>query len=97
MGEEQRWMEKPVSNVLDSLPAEFQSLVADILRVRNEPLLAALRAHEEPSQQERNAVEEILSDEFSRNLGPDDEPTQRGRDIDNALGAFLLRWPIDAE
>jgi hypothetical protein len=97
MGEEQRRKEKSVSNVLDSLPAEFRSLVTDVLRARNETLLAALRAHEEPSQQERDAVEEILSDEFSRNLGPDDEPTQRGRDIDNALGAFLLRWPIDAD
>jgi hypothetical protein len=56
-----------------------------------------LRSHEEPSRQERIIVEQILSNEFSYNLGPDYEPTARGRDIDNALGAFLLRWPIEAE
>ena len=89
-------MENPVSNVLESLPAKFQALVAEILGERDGSLLAALRARDEPSQAERGAVEEILSDEFCRNLGPDDEPTPRGRDIDNALGAFLLRWPIDA-
>jgi hypothetical protein len=89
-------MEKPVSNVLDSLPARFQPLVAEIIAQRDEALLAALRAQQEPSQAERSAVEEILSDEFCRNLGPDDEPTPRGRDIDDALGAFLLRWPIEA-
>jgi hypothetical protein len=87
-------MEKPVSNVFDSLPARFQPLVTEIIAERDQTLLAALRAREEPSQAERSAVEEILSDEFCRNLGPDDEPTQRGRDIDDALGAFLLRWPI---
>ena len=89
-------MEKPVSNVLDSLPSEVRALVAEVLGKRDGALLAALRAHEEPTQQERNAVEQILSDEFCRNLGSSDEPTQRGRDIDDALGVFLLRWPIDA-
>ena len=87
-------MEKPVSNVLDTLPPEFQALVTEILGERDGSLLAALRGSEEPSQAERSAVEDILSNEFCRNLGPDDEPTPRGRDIDNALGAFLLRWPI---
>jgi hypothetical protein len=89
-------MEKPVSNVLESLPAEFQALIAEIVGEKDGSLLAALRAHDEPSQAERGAVEEILSDEFCRNLGADDEPTPRGRAIDDALGAFLLRWPIDA-
>jgi hypothetical protein len=89
-------MEKPVSNVLDSLPSRFQSLVVEIIADRDQALLEALRARDEPSQADRSAVEEILSDEFCRNLGPDDEPTPRGRDIDDALGAFLLRWPIEA-
>ena len=85
-----------MSNVFDSLPARFQPLVAEIIGERDQALLAALRATEEPSQAERSAVEEILSNEFCRSLGADDEPTPRGRDVDDALGAFLLRWPIEA-
>jgi hypothetical protein len=90
-------MEKPVNNVIDDLPVELKPIFTEVIGERNEGLLSSLRTHEEPSRQERIAVEQILSNEFSRNLGPDYEPTARGRDIDNALGAFLLRWPIEAE
>jgi hypothetical protein len=46
---------------------------------------------------ERLAVEDILSAAFTTCLQEDDEPTRRGRDIDDLLGAFLRRWPIDLE
>lgn len=36
-----------------------------------------------------------LGSEFCRNLRRDYEPTARGVAIDNAVGVFLLRWPID--
>lgn len=90
-------MEEPVSNVIDGLPIELKSVFTEVIAERDESLLSSLRTREEPSRQERIAVEQILSNEFSSNLGPDYEPTERGRDIDNALGAFLLRWPIEAE
>ena len=35
--------------------------------------------------------------ELVRWLQPDDEPTDRGRKIDDLLGAFLMRWPIEVE
>jgi len=83
-----------MSNVLDSLPTEYQPLVTEVLADHDQALLTALRATDQPSHDERIAVKDILVEEFCRNLQPDDEPTPRGRDIDNALGAFLLRWPI---
>lgn len=65
--------------------------------VQDSGLLSSLRAHAEPTQSERIAVDKILSDEFSRHLRPDYEPTERGRDVDNLLGTFLLRWPITTD
>ena len=38
---------------------------------------------------------DILSDEFSRHLRPDYEPTERGKQIDDLLGWFLLQFPIE--
>jgi hypothetical protein len=82
---------------VDTLPAQFRSLFIEVIGEKDSDLLASLSSHDEPSQGERRAVEEILSTEFSRNLRTDYEPTERGRDIDNMLGAFLLRWPIESE
>jgi hypothetical protein len=90
-------MEKPVSNVLDTLPAQYRSLVIEVIGEEDRALLVSLGTHDEPNREERLAVLDILSSEFSRNLLPDDEPTQRRRDIDDALGAFLLRWPVEFE
>lgn len=87
-------MENPVSNVVDSLPVEMRDLFVDVIGTQDGGLLSSFRAHAEPTQFERIAVEKILSDEFSSHLRHDYEPTERGRAIDNLLGAFLLRWPI---
>lgn len=86
-----------MSSVIDSLPHELEAVFVEVVGAQNEDLLRSLRSRQEPTRQERLDVERILSYEFTRNLGPDHEPTPRGRDIDNALGAFLLRWPIEAE
>ena len=81
-------MEEPVSNLVDTFPPQ-------VIAEKDPDLPASLRGHDVPSREERRGVEEILSTEFSRNLEANFEPTQRGRDIDNMLGAFLLRWPIE--
>lgn len=66
-----------------------------VLDEHDSDLLHSLRTSGEPSQREREAVEDILSDAFSENIDDDGEPTGRGRLLDDALGKFLLRWPID--
>jgi hypothetical protein len=85
-------MEKTVRNPVDTLPAQFRSLFIEIIGAKDADLLASLSSQGEPSQEERPTVEEILSTEFCRNLQADVEPTERGRDIDNMLGAFLMRY-----
>jgi hypothetical protein len=87
----------PMTSVVESLPAEMRSLFAEVIGGRDVALLSSLRTHPEPELTERLAVEDILSAEFTTCLQADDEPTRRGREIDNLLGAFLLRWPIDLE
>ncbi len=82
-------------NVIDGLPAECREVVTDIVGGADEALLNELRTRAEPTLKQRRQVERILGSEFCRNLRPDYEPTERGVAIDNALGVFLLRWPIE--
>jgi len=84
-----------VINVIDSLPPEYRDIVTEVVGGIDDALLSALLTQATPTTTQRVQVEEILSSEFCRNLRPDYEPTERGAVIDNALGAFLLRWPIN--
>lgn len=86
-----------MTNVIDSLPSRMRSLFAEVIGARNPDLLAALVNHEEPTSAERVEVEDILANEFDRNLRGNEEPTDRGIQVDELLGAFLMRWPIQAD
>ncbi|MGH3627746.1 MAG: hypothetical protein ACRDRL_09950 [Sciscionella sp.] len=85
------------SNVVDSLPVEFREVLVETLQERDPALLASLRVRREPTLQEREAVEEILADAFTEHFGPGHEPTERGKAVDNTLGAFLTQWPIEEQ
>ncbi len=89
------WVEAPVSNVVDDLPVEARQVVTEVLGEHDAALLASLRSRSEPIQEERLAVEDLLSTEFCNHLDPNDEPTVEGTAIDDALGTFLLRWPTE--
>lgn len=80
-----------------SLPPSAGPLLEEIVGARDPALLADLKTSGEPNRAQRIAVTDILSDEFSRELRPDYEPTDRGNDIDNLLGQFLHRYPIEPE
>jgi len=86
-----------MSNVVERLPQEMQSLFAEVVGAADPMLLSSLFRAENPSRAERVAVHEILTEEFSRCLQLNYEPTERGRRIDDMLGAFLLRWPVRGE
>ena len=86
-----------MSNVLEMFDDQSQKLFVEIMRSRNGVLLAALRQQKEPSQEERDEVIKLLSDEFSLNLDETSEPTARGQEIDALLGQFLLRWPVERD
>lgn len=86
-----------MTNVVEALPPEVQSVFVNVLGARDAALLSSLRTQAEPSREERHTVEELLSDEMSKHLCPDYEPTDRGRAIDDTIGAFLTRWPLEPE
>jgi hypothetical protein len=82
-------------HVIDSLPPELQEVFVAVLDEYDSDLLNSLRSSSEPGQEEREAVEDLLSDAFSEHTDDDGELTDRGRLIDHVLGKFLLYWPID--
>jgi len=83
-----------MTSVVESLPSRMRALFIEVIGSRNPGLLAALMNHAEPTSSEREQVEDILASEFDLNLRPDEEPADRGIQVDNLLGAFLMRWPI---
>ncbi|MGD0881688.1 MAG: hypothetical protein ABSB09_08995 [Acidimicrobiales bacterium] len=86
-----------VTNVVDSLPSQLRPLFVEIVGAADPELLGSLRSHAEPTPDEIKAVQDVLSYEFTRCLQPDDEPTERGRQVDDLIGAFVLRWLIQKD
>jgi hypothetical protein len=87
-------MEEPVSNVLDAIPAEHRALIEEELTRRNPELLAELCGTQEPTNEQSDAVVDVLYHAMSTHFGPGHIPDERGKAIDNAIGAYLLAWPI---
>lgn len=84
-----------MTTVLESLPQEFQAIFTSLLTERNPELLRALQTQEKPTLDQQDEVIEVLADAVSEHYGPGHEPTAQGVLIDNALGAFLTRWPAE--
>ncbi|WP_146073797.1 hypothetical protein [Amycolatopsis sp. CA-126428] len=88
-------MSSPVSTVIEALPRRYRGIIVELLGDRAPDLLAALRTQAKPTLAQQEGVLEVLVDAFVDHLGPFDEPTPRGALIDDALGAFLERWPAE--
>ena len=84
-----------MSTVMDSLPDRFRPIVTSLLQQRAPELLAAFQAHEKPTLDQQEAMIDVLGDAFTEHFGPGQEPTEQGKLIDDALGAFLTRWPSE--
>ncbi|HEX7660549.1 MAG TPA: hypothetical protein VF444_13830 [Pseudonocardiaceae bacterium] len=85
-----------MTNAIDAIPDEkYRAVIIEILGERAPELLASLRTHEKPTLKEQDEVIDVLADAFTEHFGPGHEPTERGVLIDNALGAFLTRWPTE--
>ena len=84
-----------MNTVIDTLPGEFRTVITNLLAERDPDLLDALQTREKPTTDQQESVIDVLADAFTEHLGPDDEPTAQGVLIDNALGAFLTKWPAE--
>jgi hypothetical protein len=84
-------------SALDQLREDVAATVRDVMARRAPQVLQALEATDDPAMPLRQEVEDVLAREFSSKdgLGPDWEPTPYGKRVDEAIGAFVLRFPIE--
>jgi hypothetical protein len=87
-------MEGPV-NAIDEIPEPHRTTFVSVLTEKDPELLRTLRALAVPTLAAWEAVEETFIDALSEHYGPGHEPDDTGKQIDNALGAFMTRWPND--
>lgn len=71
------------------------AVIAEELARRNPALLTELRNSQEPTIDQREAVEDLLADALSENWGPDHVPNDHGLAIERAINRFLEAWPIN--
>lgn len=83
-------------SALDRLDAETAETLRRVLGRRAPDVLHALEETDDPPTDLRERVANAVVDEFSGEVsGPDWEPTPHGVRVDDALGAFYKRFPVE--
>jgi hypothetical protein len=83
-----------VSNVLDAVQPPHRAVIEDELGHRDPALLDTLRGADKPTNDQSDALMNVMIDAMCEHHGPGHIPDERGKAIDNAIGAYLLAWPI---
>lgn len=83
-----------MSNVLDAIAPEPRALIVGELTRRNPALLNELCDTERPTNDQSDAVVDVLSDALMKTFGPDWAPNEHGLAIERAIEAYLEVWPI---
>lgn len=83
-----------MSNALDAVPAEARAVIVDELTHRDPALLADLRGTQEPTTEQRDAVERLLASAVINSMGPDWTPNEHGLAVERAVKTFLEVWPM---
>jgi hypothetical protein len=88
-------MEEQSMSAMQRLDAETAETIRAVLGRRTPELLRALENTDDPTMAIREQVQDVLADEFTGEVsGPDWEPTAHGIRIDDAVGRFLIAFPI---
>lgn len=82
-----------MSNTLDVISPEARAVIVDELTRRDPALLADLRDAQEPTAEQRDAVERHLASAVINNMDADWTPNEHGLAVERAVGAFLEAWP----
>jgi hypothetical protein len=94
MGDDVERMEEPMS-AMQRLDAETADTIRAVLGRRTPELLRAVESTDDPTMAIREQVQDVLADEFTGEVsGPDWEPTAHGVRVDDAVGRFLIAFPI---
>jgi hypothetical protein len=86
-------LETLVSNALDAVPAEARAVIVDELTHRDPALLDDLRGTQEPTTEQRDAVERLLASAVINSMGTDWTPNEHGLAVERAVKTFLEVWP----
>ena len=79
------------SSVTVSLPESLSSLLREVLERRAPELLTAIQGRSQVviNEHQKGVLQELLGDEFCETgLRGDDEPNQRGLDLEKLIDAF---------
>lgn len=83
-------------NVVDEIPEPHRTAFIEVLEDKDPQLLETLRAmSSSPKFDVWLAVTDTFIDAMSEHYGPGHIPDETGKRIDDALGAFMTRWPND--
>jgi hypothetical protein len=84
-------------SAVEQLPDDVADTVRLVLGRRAPDLLRALEATDDPATNLRQQVKIVLAKEFvsKDGLQSDHEPTAYGRRVDDAIGAFVMRFPVE--
>jgi hypothetical protein len=82
-------------SALDALPPESSAVIVDELANTDPSLLAELRTAQEPTNEQRAAVNQLLARAVIKSLGPDWVPNPHGLAVERAVKAFLEKWPLN--
>ena len=83
-----------MSNALDAVPAEARAVIVDEFTHRDPALLADLRGTQEPTTEQRDAVERLLASAVINSMGTDWTPNEHGLAVERAVKTFLEVWPM---
>ena len=83
-----------MSNALDAVPAEARAVIVDELTHHDPALLADLRSTQEPTTEQRDAVERLLASAVINSMGADWTPNEHGLAVERAVKTFLEVWPM---
>lgn len=83
-------------NALNALPPESSAVIVDELTKSDPDLLAQLCSTQEPTNEQRAAVDVLLARAVIKSLGPDWVPNAHGLAVERAVKAFLEKWPLNA-
>jgi hypothetical protein len=82
-------------NTFDALPPESSAVIVDELAKSDPNLLAQLRNTQEPTNEQRAAVNKLLASAVVRSMGPEWVPDAHGLAVERAVQAFLEKWPLN--
>ena len=82
-----------MSNALDVIPAAARTVIVEELSHRDPILLEELRRTDEPTINQRDAVNKLLAIAVIKSLGPEWVPNVHGLAVEHAARVFNELWP----